>query len=173
MFYKSILLATVLVATAACEKKDIKASYLDENKTETTVNSSNGNATTPSTGNAAAVNVTSQNGQPVQINPGAVTSGSSSPASTTATAAKTAPGMNPPHGEPGHRCDIPVGSSLSQPVQNTPTSSAPSAITPSAPTQIIPQQTNNTVPQAVAPGTNPPHGQPGHRCDIPVGAPLK
>jgi hypothetical protein len=25
---------------------------------------------------------------------------------------------------------------------------------------------------AVAPGTNPPHGQPGHRCDIAVGAPL-
>ena len=24
----------------------------------------------------------------------------------------------------------------------------------------------------VAEGMNPPHGQPGHRCDIPVGAPL-
>ena len=25
---------------------------------------------------------------------------------------------------------------------------------------------------ATAPGMNPPHGQPNHRCDIPVGAPL-
>ena len=35
---------------------------------------------------------------------------------------------------------------------------------------------SNTVsvnqPQQTAPGMNPPHGQPNHRCDIPVGAPL-
>ena len=33
---------------------------------------------------------------------------------------QTAPGMNPPHGQPGHRCEIPVGAPLnSKPVQNT------------------------------------------------------
>lgn len=32
----------------------------------------------------------------------------------------TPPGMNPPHGEPGHRCDIAVGSPLRQPVKSTP-----------------------------------------------------
>jgi len=30
----------------------------------------------------------------------------------------------------------------------------------------------NDAVTAVAPGMNPAHGQPGHRCDIAVGAPL-
>lgn len=91
----------------------------------------------------------------------------------------TAPGMNPPHGQPGHRCDIPVG----QPLNGQP-AAAPA-------TQNINVGNNNVVqidPNAVspgkitidnngkqvktAPGMNPPHGQPGHRCDIPVGQPL-
>ena len=91
----------------------------------------------------------------------------------------TAPGMNPPHGQPGHRCDIPVG----QPLNGKP-AAAPT-------TQNINVGNNNVVqidPNAVspgkitidnngkqiktAPGMNPPHGQPGHRCDIPVGQPL-
>ena len=40
--------------------------------------------------------------------------------------------------------------------------------------QPIQQQTQQTTqPQTqTAPGMNPPHGQPGHRCEIPVGAPL-
>ena len=64
--------------------------------------------------------------------------------------------MNPPHGQPGHRCDIAVGSPLN---------SAPAKTT---------SATNNTATtkSTVAPGMNPPHGQPGHRCDIAVGAPL-
>ena len=33
------------------------------------------------------------------------------------------------------------------------------------------QQTTQTQTQT-APGMNPPHGQPGHRCDVAVGAPL-
>lgn len=38
----------------------------------------------------------------------------------------------------------------------------------------IQQTTNVTMPQPgnVAAGANPPHGQPNHRCDIAVGAPL-
>lgn len=64
-----------------------------------------------------------------------------------AAGAKTAPGMNPAHGQPGHRCDIPVGSPLNAP--------SAKATTPQTP-----------------PGMNPAHGQPGHRCDIAVGAPL-
>lgn len=51
--------------------------------------------------------------------------------------------LNPPHGQPGHRCDIAVG----QPLNSQPK-----------------QQSNVNV--------NPPHGQPGHRCDLAVGAPL-
>jgi hypothetical protein len=83
-----------------------------------------------------------------------------------------APGMNPPHGMPGHRCEIAVGAPLNSqaatvnpaPV-NTPIKPAPLA----APITI-----NGPQPKVAktAPGMNPPHGQPGHRCDISVGAPL-
>jgi len=77
----------------------------------------------------------------------------------------TAPGMNPPHGQPGHRCDIAVGAPLNQPAKMTASSpQAPSTITKITPTAAAPAKT--------APGMNPPHGQAGHRCDIAVGAPL-
>ena len=81
--------------------------------------------------------------------------------------ATTAPGMNPPHGEPGHRCDISVGAPLNSKPQTTPT------VTQT--TQPAAQPTTVVTPQPTAPtasGMNPPHGQPGHRCDINVGAPL-
>ncbi|HRI24479.1 MAG TPA: hypothetical protein PLZ45_07360 [Ferruginibacter sp.] len=91
----------------------------------------------------------SSGAQPVTIN--------TQPAAQQATAA----GMNPPHGQPGHRCDIPVGAPLNSkppaPAQSTTISTAPAA---------------SATAQATAPGMNPPHGQPGHRCDIPVGSPL-
>ncbi|MBC5775077.1 hypothetical protein H8S95_13450 [Pontibacter sp. KCTC 32443] len=77
-----------------------------------------------------------------------------------ATTPATTVGLNPPHGEPGHRCDIKVGAPLNSPAQ---------------PNLSVPQPTftpSTTQPQTVAPGTNPPHGQPGHDCGIPVGAPL-
>jgi hypothetical protein len=84
-------------------------------------------------------------------------------------AANTA--LNPAHGQPGHRCDISVGAPLN---------SAPAPAAAPA-NQAMPQ---NTVPAAAptlnttpangvsASGLNPAHGQPGHRCDIAVGAPL-
>lgn len=71
----------------------------------------------------------------------------------------TAPGMNPEHGKPGHRCDIAVGA----PLNSKP---ATAASKPTATTTATPAIT------PVAPGMNPQHGQPGHRCDIAVGAPL-
>jgi hypothetical protein len=38
---------------------------------------------------------------------------------------------------------------------------------------VTPANTTTTnTNTAVAPGMNPAHGQPGHRCDIPVGSPL-
>lgn len=72
-----------------------------------------------------------------------------------------ASGLNPAHGQPGHRCDIPEGSPLS---------SIPAA-TANAPQTIT--STPSPAPKTVtAVGMNPPHGEPGHRCDISVGAPL-
>lgn len=72
--------------------------------------------------------------------------------------AATDGGLNPEHGQPGHRCDLPVGAPLN-----------PAAATQNTPTQ-------NTKSPAIngpaAPKTNPAHGMPGHRCDLPVGAAL-
>src|SRR5687767_5926308 len=66
-------------------------------------------------------------------------------------------GLNPQHGQPGHRCDIGVGAPLnSKPNSDT--------VTPNK------VQTPNIV--SGASGLNPKHGEPGHRCDIAVGAPL-
>lgn len=90
------------------------------------------------------------------------------PATTTA-ATTTASGMNPPHGQPGHRCDISEG----KPLDSKP---APANVQP-APTTVSTQPnpvTIKEVPNATktAPGMNPPHGEAGHRCEIAVGAPL-
>ncbi|MBP6432056.1 MAG: hypothetical protein KA319_09830 [Ferruginibacter sp.] len=76
--------------------------------------------------------------------------------------------LNPAHGQPNHRCDIYVGqpldskpvAGLSQPAQTATTTTIPQTVT------ATPQ------PVQVAPGMNPAHGQPGHRCDIEVGKPL-
>jgi len=85
------------------------------------------------------------------------TPAANAPASNTTTPSSNV-ALNPPHGEPGHRCDIQVGAPLNTPVQ-------PKLTTP--PPVFQPQPTGS-----VAEGTNPPHGQPGHDCGIPVGAPL-
>jgi hypothetical protein len=87
---------------------------------------------------------------------------------TTVKAVPAAAGMNPQHGQPGHRCDIAVGAPLN---------SKPAAATPAAaksqPAQPVPAIAQQPAPVApTAPGMNPAHGQPGHRCDIGVGAPL-
>jgi hypothetical protein len=80
-------------------------------------------------------------------------------------------GLNPAHGEPGHRCDIPVGSPLNskpaeQPESKNTQPAQPTVISPS-PTTVEPAGKTTT-----ASGLNPAHGEPGHRCDIPVGSPL-
>lgn len=77
-------------------------------------------------------------------------------ASPNATGQAVAEGLNPAHGQPGHRCDISVGAPL-----NTPATTSTSTSTP--------VQMENTTNSG---GLNPAHGQPGHRCDISVGAPL-
>ena len=111
-----------------------------------------------------------------------------------ATGAKSAAGINPAHGQPGHRCDIAVGAPLdSKPVSSTTTTapatgsspvignspvlgSSPINATPLktgvSPLAVTPIQPAGTKPAATGAGLNPAHGQPGHRCDIAVGAPL-
>lgn len=75
--------------------------------------------------------------------------------------------INPPHGQPGHRCDIPVGAPLdggtpaqtdqNKQIKMTPTSS---------------NQSKSNAQSGEKPAVNPPHGQPFHRCDVKVGDPL-
>lgn len=148
------LIAVSLLA-ASC-KKDEKATYLKEEA----------NAGQPS----VALNTTS--------NTTLMDQAGISSASTPAPMA-TAPGMNPPHGQPGHRCDIPVG----QPLNSKPATAAASQnintngnnIVQIDPNAVSPGKItldNNGKQAKTAPGMNPPHGQPGHRCDIPVGQPL-
>lgn len=85
----------------------------------------------------------------------------------TAPSAMAAPGntaaLNPPHGQPGHRCDIEVGAPLNTPV-------APNLPMPNL--TPLPAQGTSAPGGSVAAGTNPPHGEPGHDCAVPVGAPL-
>lgn len=104
------------------------------------------------------------------------------PAATNSTA--TPPELNPPHGQPFHRCEIPVGSPLNAaaPAKSAPVQPAPQINrTGTAPTLENaarlnnPQANNQTAPtaaNATPPKLNPPHGQPFHRCEIPVGSPL-
>lgn len=80
-------------------------------------------------------------------------------------------GINPAHGQPGHRCDIAVGAPLNSaaPAQATQTTTQ----TQTAPTTTVVTNTATAQPTTTtAKGMNPPHGQKGHRCDIAVGAPL-
>lgn len=92
------------------------------------------------------------------------------PVITTTTAQPVSAGLNPAHGQPGHRCDIAVGAPLNSPATKPAATSTTQTITPAVTPTATPAATAaNTV---TAPGMNPAHGQPGHRCDISVGAPL-
>ncbi|AZA91902.1 Uncharacterised protein [Chryseobacterium nakagawai] len=148
-------LISVSILAVSC-KKDEKATYLKEED--------GSQQSSVAINNTPKVSLMDQAG--VQSNPATVD-------------LANAPGMNPAHGQPGHRCDIPVGQPLnSQPaaapasqnisvgannaIQIDPSSASPAKIT----------MNSNAKPGKTAPGMNPPHGQPGHRCDIPVGQPL-
>ncbi|NTS39283.1 hypothetical protein HRG84_00070 [Flavisolibacter sp. BT320] len=94
----------------------------------------------------------------------------SAPAPTTngATAA-----LNPEHGAPGHRCDIPVGTPLNSAPANAAAPAAnPAPIQMQTPPPMLPPPTL-TQPVNSNARLNPAHGQPGHDCSIPVGQPLK
>jgi hypothetical protein len=87
--------------------------------------------------------------------------------------APTAPGMNPPHGQPGHRCDIAVGAPLSSAPAKPKTT--PQATAQIQPAEFAPPAVKDAAATATVetpPGMNPPHGQPGHVCSVAVGAPL-
>lgn len=78
------------------------------------------------------------------------------------------PTHNPEHGKPFHDCNVAVGALLPQ-------AAAPASA--NQPVQALPVQGLSPIQPAMPktnPGVklNPAHGQPGHRCEIAVGAPL-
>ncbi len=72
-------------------------------------------------------------------------------------------GINPPHGQANHRCDIAIGAPLN---------AAVNGVTSIQSTQAVASPQNVTAKTVTLKGMNPPHGDSGHRCDIAVGAPL-
>ena len=134
-----------------------------------------------STTENAAITATATDSTNVSV---AKTSADITSQDATAVAANTPsdkPALNPEHGMPYHRCEIAVGA----PIDSAPTQQAPP--------QVVPQQTaasnsfnTNPISPSLAPSSapasvqatgpkpanNPAHGQPHHRCDLEVGAPL-
>ncbi|MCU0403229.1 MAG: hypothetical protein MUE99_01685 [Chitinophagaceae bacterium] len=144
---KSFIAITLLVS-AACNEPS------EENSSDATLS-------TPSVTEAPVVPPAKDSSATLNITPSAAT----------VTAPVTS--VNPPHGQPGHRCDIAVGAPL--PSTNT-TAPAPNPVV-TQPAVINPPPAANPIPVTSGPvqgpkKVNPPHGEPGHRCDIAVGAPL-
>ncbi len=161
IFYSvPVLLAIVF---AAC-KSDSK----EEQKVVPAAVTAPANTTTPATNTTF-----SQDANPVVAQPPVVVQPNTTPVNIQAPTTRTtaAAGMNPAHGEPGHRCDIPVGSPLNSPAAKTPTVTT-TTTAPAQQTVAVPQIVTTPPAAKVAPGMNPAHGEPGHRCDIAVGAPL-
>jgi hypothetical protein len=133
----------------------------DENSSTPTVSAPEG--TSPVNTSQQTVNQTSSN--PADANK---SQGTTQPFSTSnlpvTTSQQSSAGLNPAHGQPGHRCDIPVGQPLNS--KPAPVVNQQQTVTPNT-TPVTPN-----LPVTTATGLNPAHGQPGHRCDIPVGQPL-
>lgn len=186
---KAIYFIFNIILIAGCKKElTPQESSIDFSKTNTTqTNTTSSNSSILNQNNSAITTTSKANpphGQPGHVcgNENTTQTKTQTPATnnqqytitptntntTTSSQPKTAKGMNPPHGQPGHRCDIAVGAPLnSKPNKAT----TPTVVTPNNTGTPALVSTNPTTTQ-VAPGMNPPHGQPGHVCGIAVGAPL-
>ena len=117
-------------------------------------------------------------GGPVPASPANTSASSNSmpmpvPGANTSQPAVTAAGLNPPHGEPGHVCEIPVGQPLDGSGSTTPNEVTIDPATLNGGTTMIdPSMSQPATAGVTAAGMNPPHGEPGHVCEIPVGQPL-
>lgn len=168
--YKNILRSTLLASTVfliACQEEQ-KATTTETTPAPTTTE-------VPTTTPAITTSPANEEATPASA----------------ATPAGTPPKLNPPHGQPFHKCEIPVGAPLDGSAAAPGTTAAAPASEPKsffkaaqATEQTAPQtppnvqqvtpQTNQTATADVGtkPKLNPAHGQPFHRCDIAVGAPL-
>lgn len=178
------ILALAALAFTSCKKEETATAPPTEETVDTTTVATDTAATAAAAPQQVQQVANPATGSVMTANPqAAAQSYTTTPATVT-----TAKGMNPPHGQPGHRCDIAVGAPL-----NSPPGKAAPAKTTSQSTTITPAMLQNgtltaspganvtttpspatttPAPVVTAPGMNPPHGQPGHDCAIAVGAPL-
>jgi len=118
--------------------------------------------------------------QPQQINQAPDMSVPALNVAPTSPSSSTASGLNPPHGEPGHVCEIPVGEPLNGSgkaagATNQTINMAPptNGATPTFSTMPPGSPVNKAAPSGGGSGRmNPAHGEPGHVCEVPVGQPL-
>ena len=156
---KKIALVLIAFALVSCQKKNETPETLSPELASYEQKSASDSSNVTNAQNSAPI--TMNNSTPVAPQSNTVSVNQPQP---------TAPGMNPPHGQPNHRCDIPVGAPLnSKKAEATTVKTTDNQTTNAAP---IATPENNAGSTPIASGMNPAHGQPGHRCDIPVGAPL-
>jgi len=178
---KKLLFIFVLVVMAftSCKKEETTdAAPTEEAVTEATAADSIASPATPQEQQATATTGDANSVMYNQPTTGSTVTAAPTPQPTQ----KVAKGMNPAHGQPGHRCDIEVGQPLNSPPGKIATPKQGAATVTQA-TTVTPAMkqlaegattttTTPTTPVVTAPGMNPPHGQEGHDCAVPVGQPL-
>ncbi len=122
-------------------------------------------------GQGAAVPASSSNNAPVE------NTTTTAPTTSTAQPGNTAGGvaLNPPHGEPGHICEIPVGQPLDGSGGTTGMNENVITVDPArdaGTSTIITPNAGNSASSGQSGTINPPHGEPGHVCEVPVGQPI-
>lgn len=175
---KKILFLGLALSLFACKNNDATSNELENQAVETAVQTTTEDlidSTLTQNTEVATDNTSTDNSSIMYSNSNSVYNANPTQTSTTATPVSVAKGMNPSHGQPGHRCDIAVGA----PLNSKPGSSnAATTISSGGNAGTIISNgakittTNNNAPIVTPEGMNPPHGQNGHRCDLAVGAPL-
>ncbi len=122
----------------------------------------------PQESSAATIPLASDSATTTAVSPGLTNNSTPNPSLPQQNSGLNAVGMNPPHGQAGHRCDIAVGAPLNSAPSKSNTTTASSVSNVAMPAIVK----TNSPAVVTKPGMNPPHGQAGHRCDIAVGAPL-
>lgn len=165
----SLLLSSILLISFACSEN----SSSNESSEELPVEELQTTIDTPTIDNSEA--------QVLDVNPEIIQQSTT----TAPSPVKSGAGLNPPHGEPGHDCAIAVGAPLGsapsgatqtiQPnIQNpssVPAQTSP-VINPTTPTPVTTMPGGQTPAAGSTGKVNPAHGEPGHDCAKPVGAPL-
>lgn len=162
------LLGGSIAAFSSCSNDNEAEQSSIDNGTETSAPMSN--TVTPEQSALTPVPVSGNQSEVSNNAPAPTNAATSAPTPTSApapaapTAAKGDVKLNPAHGQPGHDCAIPVGA----PLNSKPATGAQ----PKPNVTVTPAAKPTTAPANGSGKINPPHGQPGHDCAVPVGSPL-